>query len=147
MGLEAIHNMSLHVAGWADLERHLMIDEVLQEFGILVQRGAMAYSVRSTEKQRLPDGIRAPLFTCMNRQVHKLIAGIVERVQMMLGRISSFASRQIKPHHTFLPIGHREFGLPQRRARIPIPQSAHDHAAPDPEVAPGPSESVKNGGI
>ena len=126
MRLVAFNNVGLYVTGRADLQGDLVVNDVLHQPCVLMQGSAMADSMSASIEQGLVDGLRSPGLTGVDGQVEKVVAGIIEGMQMVFSRITCLRTGKIERTNTFSSVLNRQFGKSQRSTLKSVSKAAND---------------------
>ena len=115
----------------------------LVQSDILNQAGRVPDSVRAAPLDRLPDALLAEGLAGMDRDIEVFTLDIVECIDMLLRRVSSFFARQIESHHTALPEVNGQLRHLQREFHVA--HGADDQSELHPEILASPFQSPEDG--
>ena len=117
MFFECLYRSRMYVARETNLQRYPLVENVSGErthagnvsifdFHVLDEPCCMAYPMSTTPLDCLPDGFFAEAFARVNRDIEVFPLDVMERIHMLLGRISTLLARKIESDYSVRPKSH-----------------------------------------
>ena len=143
--VEPVDGAGRDVGGGADLERHLVLDEVLDQRRVLDRRRAVADAFGAEVAQRVPDRLRAGRLAGVRHAVQPGRAGPVEHGLELRPVDTDLRAAQAEPDQRVGRMVEREAEGVLRRRQAELAGDVVDPAQPDAVVALGRDAGVLDG--